>query len=175
MTLRDLIQSVAARPALPLAFFFALPLVSYLAGRIHGPGRGGESPWRYVYAVVVYLVCLSGMFALVLVGYALYFTNENLLDVNALVYILPVVSMIATLVVMSRNVDFDAVPGFDRLSGLMIMAGLAFAIALGVQKTRLWILFGGSIFLLFVIAIVLLVVLQGAAHVAFGKRPPQEN
>ena len=85
------------------------------------------------------------MFAGVLTAYALFFTKENLLDVSIVVYLLPIVSMVVTLVLIRKNVSFEDVPGFERLSGLMVMIACSFAIALVIQKTRIWIVFGGSI------------------------------
>ena len=92
------------------------------------------------------------MFASVLTAYTLFISRENLLDVNPLVYFLPVVSMVVTLVFIRKNVSFDEVPGFDRLSGLMVMVGCSFAVALAIQKTNIWIFFGGSIERLFILA-----------------------
>jgi len=82
------------------------------------------------------------MFAGVLTAYALFFTKENLLDVSIVVYLLPIISMVVTLVLIRKNVSFEDVPGFERLSGLMVMIACSFAIALVIQKTRIWIIFG---------------------------------
>ena len=62
--------------------------------------------------------------------------------------------MVLTLILLGKNVDFDAVSGFHRLSGLMTLIGVSLTIALAISKTRLWLFFAGSIFLLFAIAAV---------------------
>src|SRR5436309_5209613 len=149
MTTRDLIHQADQHPVALAAALSALPLFAWVVGWFHDRGRGGAGPWKYLYAVLVYLACVPGMFAGVLTAYTLFFSRENLLDTNPLVYFLPIVSMIVALVLIRQNISFDEVPGFDRLSGLMVMVGCSFAIALAIQKTKIWIFFGGSIERLF--------------------------
>jgi len=64
------------------------------------------------------------------------------------------------------------VPGFDRLSGLMVMIGCSFAIALVIQKTRIFIFFGGSIERLFGLAIGVFALLKWGMYMLF--RSPAE-
>src|SRR5712672_2859018 len=107
MTTRDLIQWAGQHPVLLLLAFVAPPTLAWLAGRLHGKDQGKLPPWKYLYAVLVYLVCVPGMFAGVITAYTLFFRGENLLDANLLVYFLPIASMIATLVLIRKNVSFD--------------------------------------------------------------------
>src|SRR6266545_5974271 len=152
MTTRDLIHQADQHPVALATALAAPPLIAWLVGWLHSRGQGGAVPWKYLYAVLVYIACVPGMFAGVLTAYTLFFSRENLLDTNPLVYFLPIVSMVVTLVLIRKNVSFEEVPGFDRLSGLMVMVGCSFAIALAIQRTRIWIVFGGSIERLFVLA-----------------------
>jgi hypothetical protein len=117
----------------------------------------------------VYWACLPGVFVAVVVGYMLFFTSENLLDQSVLLYILPPVSMVATLVLIRKNVSFDDVPGFDRLSGLIAVIAVTFALVLAIHKTRLWLVFGGSIFLLVGSVIALIGVLQWGLYSLFRR------
>jgi len=121
-----------------LAMFLVPPVVAWLCGVAHGKGGGGNAPWKYFYSVLVYLTCVPGTFAAVITAYTLFFTRENLMDVNPLVYFLPLASMVATLVLIHKNVTFDLVPGFDRLEGLMVMIACSFVLALAIQKTKIW-------------------------------------
>src|ERR1041384_8262037 len=139
MTTRELIQLTERHPVVLASVFVAAPLAAWLCGVLHGREKGAQSPWKYFYSALVYLACVPGMFAGVLTGYALFFTGENLLDASVLVYLLPIVSMVLTLALIRKNVSFDDIPGFERLSGLMIMLGCSFAIALAIQKTRIWL------------------------------------
>ena len=170
MTARDLIDQADQHPVALAVALAAPPLFSFVVGLLHDRGRGGSGPWNYAYAVLVYLACVPGMFAGVLTAYTLFFSRENLLDTNLLIYFLPVVSMIVTLVLIRRNVAFDEVPGFDRLSGLMVMVACSFAIALAIEKTKIWILFGGSIERLFILAAGIFGLLKWGAYMLFRRR-----
>ena len=170
MTTRDLVRNADQHP-LALAVALATPpVVAWVAGRLHGRGHGGVGLWKYLYSVLVYVACVPGMFAGVLTAYTLFFSRENLLDTSLLAYFLPIASMVVTLALVRKNVAFDDVPGFDRLSGLMVMVGCSFAIALAIQKTRIWIFFGGSIERLFILAGAIFALLKWSAYMLFRRR-----
>ncbi|MEM7354048.1 MAG: hypothetical protein AAF657_24815, partial [Acidobacteriota bacterium] len=119
MTLRQLIEIVGEQPWVLVGVFSALPVAAWLTGRLQPAGAGGTPPWRSIYAVLVYLACVPGVVAVVLVALHLSFSGANLLDLDLLVFFLPPLSMVATLALIGRRVDFEDVPGFDRLFGLM--------------------------------------------------------
>jgi len=167
MTTRELIQQAGARPLWLIAGCVAPPVLAWLCGWLHGRGRGGIAPWKYAYSLLVYLVCVPGISAVVLTAYTLFFTRENLLDVNPLVYALPIASMVATLVLIRKNVDFDQVPGFDRLAGLMVMIGCSFGLALAIQKTNIWVFFGGSIERLFALTLGIFALIKWGTYMLF--------
>ena len=58
----------------------------------------------------------------------------------------------------------------------MVMVGCSFAIALAIQKTNIWIFFGGSIERLFLLAAGVFVLLKWGARRLFRRRdePPEE-
>jgi hypothetical protein len=153
MTLRDLLDWFGQYPLALAGIFLIPPLLVGIAGFAHGRGNGGESPWRYLYAVLIYLVSVPGMAAAVLTAYALIFASENL-----------------TLGLTSRNVDFDEVPGFDRLLGLMVALAITFIVVLGISKTRIWLFFGSSIFTLMLLVAVLIAIFVWGGRLAFGGR-----
>jgi hypothetical protein len=145
--------------------------VALAAGLFQPRGPAARlSGWRYVDSVLVYLACIPGMLAAVLIAYALFFTGENLLDANLLVYLGPIVSMALTLLLVRRRRDFAELPGFDRLSGLMLVLALTFAIVLAIARSRIWIVFGGSIATLILLAGFVFALLRWAAQRAF-RRP----
>jgi hypothetical protein len=169
MTIRELTQAVGNHPWPMVAVLVALPVLAWLLGLVHGKGVGGVVLWKYFYSALVYLVCVPGMFASVLTAYAMFFRNENLLDANLLVYVLPIVSMIVTLVFIKRSVSFDAVPGFDRLSGLMMLMACSFGLALAVHKTRIFVGFFGSIEMLFALAAGIFALLKWGGYMLFRR------
>ena len=177
MTARELIHSADHHPLVLASTFVFAPLAAWVCGRLHRPGIGADEPWKYCYSILIYLTCVPGMFATVLTGYALFFTGENLLDVSVLVYLLPIVSMIITLVLIRKTVSFEAIPGFDRLSGLLVMIACSFAIALAIQKTRIWIGFFGSIDRLILLAVGIFALLKWGTYTLFrsGDEPKRER
>ena len=177
MTTRELIHLADQHPLVLASLFVLAPLAAWLCGWVHGPANGGNSPWKFCYSILVYLACVPGMFAGVLTAYALFFTRENLLDVSFLIYILPIVSMVVTLVLIRKNVSFEAIPGFERLSGLMVMIACSFAIALAIEKTRIFLFFGGSIDRLILVALGVFALLKWGTYMLFRRRdePKQER
>ena len=170
MTTNELIQHSGRHSLVLAAGFVALPLVAWLVGRMHADGHGGTPPWKYLYAGLVYLVCVPGIFAAVITAYLLFFIRGNLLEVNPLVHFLPIVAMLVTLVFIRQRVTFDEVPGFHRLSGLMTMVACTFAIALAIQKTHIFLFFGGSIERLLALAIGVFALLKWGSHMLFRTR-----
>lgn len=177
MTTRELIHQADQYPAVIVGVFVALPLVAWGLGQMHERGKGGAAPWKYFYSVLVYLACVPGMFSSVVTAYSLFFSKDNLLDASLLVCFLPLVSMVVTLVFIRKTVSFDDVPGFDRLSGLMVMVACSFAIALAIQKTRIFLFFGGSIEKLFLLAAGVFALLKWGTYTLFRRRdePKQDR
>jgi hypothetical protein len=170
MTIRQLIHLATERP-LELSLFFAItPLLSLFFGLILRPAQIVQRPWKYVYTALVYLSVVPGMFASVVFAYTLFFTHENLLDVNLLIYLLPIISMIITLVLINQKTSFESIPGFNRLSGLIALIGVSFFIALAIQKSRIFVFFGASIGWLFIIAFALFIILKWGGLMLFGKK-----
>ena len=177
MTPRDWLAALAAQPLWIGGYLAALPVLAFLLGLLHRRGTGNDAPWKFFYSALVYAACIPGTFAAAITLYMVLFAGENLLDVNALVTLGPIVSMGATLALASRNVDFGPLPGFGRLSGLMVLLGLTFGIVFALSRTRLFIVFGGSIFLLFALGAFVFALLKWGGHLAFRRgdepqRPP---
>jgi len=137
---------------------------------LQSPRAAALAPWKYGYSVLVYLAVVPGMVSLVILGYSLFFARENLLDRDLLTTAGPPLTMIATLVLVRRKVDFADVPGFGRLTGLLTLVGLSFAAALAIDRTRIFVGFFGSIDRLLLLAAGVYVVFQGAAWALFRRR-----
>ena len=170
MTLRDLISTADFLRVPLLIGFCSVVVFTGLIGALHGKDRGGRPPWRYLYAVLVYATCVPGTFAAVLVAYALFFSGENLLDVNVIVYLLPIVAMGATLGVMRRNVEFSSIPGINRLAGLMTMLVVAFAVAFMMRNLRVGLFFGAPMIWFFVLVAALFAFFKWGGQLLFGRQ-----
>ena len=151
----------------------ALPVLAWVVGVCHRSGEGRNAPWKFAYSILVYLACIPGTFAATLTAYAMLFRNESLLDANLLIYFLPIFSMVTTLVLVSKRVEFKDVPGFDRLSGLMVLMACSFGVALAIHKARIFVGFFGSVEMLFVLAAGIFALLKWGGYMLFrsGDEP----
>ena len=167
MTLQDLLDATSAYPWAIGAYFVLPPAFAFLAGYTE-ESAGRLTARDYALSVLIYMVAIPGIVSLVLVGYQLFFIRGNLLEVNLLLYFLPIVSMVATFVLIRRCASFDRLPGFDRLSGLMMLIGLSFLVVLVLYRTRFLVGFFGSLESLLVIGVVVFLAFQYAARKLTG-------
>lgn len=144
MTIQELAAFASESPALVGGVLAAPPLLALLAAL---PGRDpmGESPRRYLFSLLIYLVCIPGILAVVTTGYIVFFQNMNLLELDLLFYFGPIATMVATLALIKRTTELDRVPGFGRIGGMMVMMTAAFAAAFILQRTHIWVVFGGGL------------------------------
>lgn len=169
MSIDSLITLLSQKREEILYFLCAVPLGAILLRLLHGKYKGKRSPWKYFYSVLVYIICIPGIFSLVISAYSLLFLHENLMTLDVLVYYLPVLSMIITLVIIKRSVEFEYIPGFSKIYGLMILFFLTFVIALILDKLRVFVIFGGSISSLFVVCVIIFLLLKYSIKLLFGS------
>jgi hypothetical protein len=170
VTLNELMILAGNYPWMVVVFFALPPIVAFGIGLSHAPGKGEQAPRSYFYAVLVYVTCLPGLFALTLIAYTLFFTRQNLLDVNLLIYVLPIASMGLTLGVMARKMKFEKIPGFDRISGLMIILTATFSVLFLLSRTRVWLLFAGSFVWLLALGVMIFFLLRLGFHMVTQNR-----
>jgi len=169
MSIAELIEYLGRHSRELLIFFVAIPLFSLIYGQVVSRGKERLSPHKYVFAALIYLTCVPGIFAAVITAYSLFFLRENLLTVNYTVYFLPIISMIITIAVIRKYADLDKIPGFDRLKGLMLLLALTFIIALLLIRLRVWILFGGSMASLLIIIALIFLLLRWSARMLLQR------
>ena len=170
MTANDWLEWLAARPLWVGGYLAALPVLALLFGFLHRRGAGNDAPWKYLYSALVYAACIPGTLGAMITLYMLLFTGQNLLEVNVLVTLAPVLAMGAALAVAGRNVDLGPLPGFGRLSGLMTMLGLTFVVLFALSRTRLFVVCGGSILWLGVIGASVFALIKWGGYMAFRRR-----
>ncbi len=137
MTLGDFIRSVSDDP-LPATFYFlALPSLALLTNWIAGK-EARQSPWKYFYSLLVYATCIPGIFAACLSVYLFLFQGGgSIFNVNLITQVLPILSMILTLSVIRQRVSFAYVPGFGKLSSLMLGLSVIFFLMYLLDRTRI--------------------------------------
>ncbi|MFC1857966.1 hypothetical protein ACFL9U_08040 [Thermodesulfobacteriota bacterium] len=170
MTLVEIIETLSDYSLYIAVFFIAVPLIVLGYGTILKPDQKIRSPFKYIYSFFIYLSSIPGIFALIITVYALFFLRANLLAVNFIIYFLPIISMIVTLIFVSKSVDLNFIPGFDRLFGLFTLIGVTFIITLVLMKLRVWVLFGGSIVTMFILFGFLFLLLKWAAYTMFRSK-----
>lgn len=159
MTLRELFDYLSANPLSVAAYFLLLLITAMLAGFM-GKGEGHLSPWKYLYSAIVYLVCVPGIFATALAVYLFLFEQGgSIFNVNLLTQVLPVAAMIVTLNVVRRNVEFGYIPGFGRLTDLIMTIVTMFVLMYFLNRLHLvaWIYVPVQWLILIVIGLLLVV------------------
>jgi hypothetical protein len=167
MSAQELFDSIGNYPLIILGYFLFPPLLAAGLGVIQQPAAGPRTPLDYIYSGLVYLAGIPGTISTVLIAYSLFIVRTNLLEVNFLIYFLPVISMGLTFYLIGRKTDFDRLPGFERLSGLMMLIGLTFLIVLIIFKLRIFVGFFASIESLLLLGLILFILFKVAAKKLF--------
>jgi hypothetical protein len=137
MTLGEFFEMVGRNPGLLIAYFLIIPLIALLA-MLFSKGQGHLSPWKYLFMVLVYAVCIPGIFAVSLSVYLFLFERRAIMDTNMYTQVLPIFSMVLTLVLIRKQVDLDKIPGFDKISGLITVLSVLIALMWIIDKTHIY-------------------------------------
>ncbi len=137
MTLKELINLLGDNPGYIIGYFIAIFLATALTGWI-SKDDGYKSPWKYLYMLLIYGVCIPGIFAVGLNFYVFLFErNKSIFNADVYTQILPIVGMFLTLWVMKRYVNLDSIPGFHRLTGFMIIILATLGLMYGLDRMRI--------------------------------------
>jgi len=136
MTLGEFFNLLSNNPNYILGYFSLIPLTA-LIGTIIGKGEEDEPVWKYFYSILIYLVAIPGIFAITLSVYLFFFERRSIFQTDVLTQIVPVISMIATFLIIKRRVQLERIPGFGRISGLVMMVGVALIAMWVMEKTRI--------------------------------------
>ena len=137
MTLGDFFEWTSLHPTLVLEYFIGIPVIVLLIA-LFSKGEGHLSPWKYLYSVLVYLVCLPGIFAITLSIYFFLFERRSIMEMNLGTQVLPVLSMITTILLIRKQVNLDMVPGFDKISGLILIIATLMCLMWFIDKTHIY-------------------------------------
>lgn len=164
MTLQELLNQLAANPRYIIFYFAMLPVVSLLAGWI-SKGEGHLNPWKYIFATLIYLAFVPGLFSITTSIYLFLFERRSIFQADVFTQILPIISLIATIWAIRQFVSLDDIPGFDKLSGLIIMIVAALGIMWIIDRTRI-LLFS---YIRFELVIVIFAALLLAIRYGWGR------
>lgn len=159
MTINDLFQYALDHPANVLFYFGLIPFAALLAGWMERE-EGHLPPWNYLYSTLVYLVAVPAILSVAYTVYKWLFERGSVLDANLMLQVLPIASMLLTFFIVKRQVLIESLPGFSRLSGLVLMISGALAIMWFLDKVRIIVFSYMPIHYLLIIFVVLLVVIR---------------
>jgi len=136
MTLGEFFTRCGESPAIILFYFAAIPLIAILLF-LWARDEGHRSPWNYIYSALIYLVCVPGIFAITLSAYLFLFERKSIFDTDVYLQIIPVLSMMVTLWLIKLNVQFRDIPGFGRISALMLVIAVVMTLFLLLEKLHI--------------------------------------
>ena len=137
MTLGDFFGKVGDSPSIILLYFISIPLIAILC-YLWGKDEGEKSPWKYIYSALIYMVSIPGIFAITLSVYLFMFERKSIFDTDMYLQILPLLSMIATLWLIKLNVEFKKIPGFGRITALMLIIFAVLSLLWILEKTHIF-------------------------------------
>lgn len=159
MTINDLFQYAQDHPMNVVFYFLFIPFAALLAGWMERE-EGHLPPWNYLYSTLVYLVAVPAILAVAYTIYKWLFERGSILDANILLQLLPIGSMLLTFFIVKKQVRIEALPGFDRLSGMVMMISAALVIMWFLDKVRIVAFTYMPIQYLLIIFLVLLFVIR---------------
>lgn len=136
MTLNELFNFLSENPVYSIAYLLAIPALSGIIG-ILADDKAGEDPWRYFYMLLLYLISIPGIFAFTLLVYSFLFERQSVYDIDLITHVLPILSMVVTVWLTRRTVSLDDIPGFGKLTGLIMMITTALVLLWVLDKTRI--------------------------------------
>lgn len=143
MTVEHIINQLGNYPSIILTYFGVMLGVSLL-GLLLVKERNFRSPISYLYGGLVYLVAVPGLLSVILLLYSFFFLQTNVLQLDIVTYYVPIVFMMTILLIIKKTISLKAIPGFDRLSGLVMLILGAFLITFILQRMIFGVFFIGS-------------------------------
>ncbi len=138
MTLQELFKYIGQNPDFILFYLLIIPVTALLCG-ILGKGEGHLSPWKYLYAFLIYVISIPGIFAVALNIYFFLFQRGDVMQTDVYVQILPIFILLLTIWLIRRNVNLKAIPGFKTLSGLWLMMFASMTFMFLLDRTQIMI------------------------------------
>jgi len=174
MTLKEFFDLLADNPVFILAYFGLIPLTAFIAGML-GKGEGHMNPWKYLYSSLIYLVCVPGVFAFTLSVYLFLFERRSIFDTDIYTQVLPILSMVATLLIIGKNVSLERIPGFDKISGLVVMVTTIMTLMWVLDKTRIFVFsYLPFQYVILIFIVLLLIFRMGWGRLLGGKSQARE-
>ncbi len=174
MTLRDYFSYAAANPSWFVFFFIIIPVLAFLICWI-AKGVGNESPWKYIFSIIIYAICVPGIFSITLDIYLFLFERQSIFDANLVLQVLPIISMVTTLQIIKFNVDLDLIPGFQKISGLVMLIFFTLCLMWFIDRTHIYAIAFMTFGQVILVFIVLFILVKYGWYLMFGKKSSIED
>jgi hypothetical protein len=139
MTLRDIFDQVSANPSALIWFLLCIPLLTFIVSIWQDPTiPPQQSQTRYIYAVLAYAAAIPGIFAFTLNLYTFLFERQSIWTMNLVTQVLPIITMVITLIMIKRSIPFEYIPAFGKLSGFITIIFAAIGIMWFVDRLRIY-------------------------------------
>ena len=169
MTINHLLIQLEQYQIEVLLYLVAIPVICLVYNLLHKPERRIRSPHKYVYSFLIYATAIPGTMGFVLTAYTLFFTRQNLLDVNPIFYFLTMISMVISFMIIAKETNLNHIPGFGRIVGLFSMLALSMFCVLMLMKVNIFVGFFASFEYLIVGIIIIFILINMAAKKILGK------
>lgn len=136
MTLQELFEQLSTNPIWVISYFVIIPFAAFIVNKVSG-SKALRSPWAETYRALIFMVAIPALLAIALNVYQFLFERQSILMINVFTQILPIVSFIVTIAVIRKNVSVDSIPGFGKISSLIVMIFGALAIMWVLDRTRI--------------------------------------
>ncbi|ADV48961.1 hypothetical protein I2486_08415 [Cellulophaga sp. E16_2] len=160
MSIQDIISWFNSNQS-GVLYYFGIALVLALLSTFIVNAKN-ISTVKYVMSFLVYAVCIPGVLALFLLLYNILFLGSSILQLGLVTYFLPIVAMILILIVLNRKIKMAKLPGFTRLSSLIVIIGISFILLFVLQRSYFGVIFLGGFTQLLLVFAVIMVVLRVA-------------
>ena len=135
LTINELISELGQHQWIAIAALIGFSVVT--AAIAYACKKNNKLNWAANFlSPPIFIVTLPGVLFTLLLLYMLFISQQNLLMVPLIVLLVPVWFGL-TLLLYSRIVNFDLIPGFDKISGLIIFCGITFLGILLLLKLRI--------------------------------------
>lgn len=137
MTLQQFFEWIQQHPSNVLYYYAAL-LLSTIALNSMSEQKSHLYPWNWLYSVIIYAVCIPGIFAITLNVYFFLFEKRSIMDTELLLQFLPVLMLFLIIYYIRKNVDLDMIPGFEKLYGLIWIMSMVIIFMWVIDRTHLY-------------------------------------
>ncbi|QWX83764.1 hypothetical protein H0I23_15120 [Cellulophaga sp. HaHaR_3_176] len=160
MSIQDLILWFNTNRTYVLYYFAIALILAVICNLILKPKNVNSI--KYIMSAIVYGVCIPGLLAFFLLLYNILFLRQNILELSLVTYFLPIIAMVSVIIILNKKVKMSRLPGFTKLSSLMVMISIAFFILFILQRSHFGVLILGGFTQLLLVFGVILVILRVA-------------